>query len=158
MKKVLSLLFLFSFSLTACVDFHIHMFSDEWSKDRNYHWHESTCNHFVISDKSEHTFLDNVVEQNYEHGGYVEHICTVCGYSYKENETIAIPIIIFWNNYDGKVLYVDNNVPYGTMPSYNGRPPTRPSDSEHSYTFSGWSPTVVPATESTTYVAQYTSS
>lgn len=45
---------------------HTHTYSDTWSIDEDYHWHQDTCGHSTISDMYVHTF---------ENG-----ICSVCGY------------------------------------------------------------------------------
>lgn len=62
---------------------------------------------------------------------------------------------ITWKNYDETILKVDENVLEGTLPIYEGDDPTRNSDEQYSYVFSGWSPTVVPVTSSAIYVAIY---
>lgn len=62
---------------------------------------------------------------------------------------------ITWKNYDGTVLEIDKNVKEGTMPSYDGKTPTRADDGEYTYTFSGWNPTVSLAKSDQTYVATY---
>lgn len=63
---------------------------------------------------------------------------------------------ITFKNYDGTVLQT-GDVKYGDTPSYNGLTPTKPTDSDYSYDFSGWSPTIVSVTKSATYTAQYQS-
>ena len=68
---------------------------------------------------------------------------------------------ITWKNYDGSVLEIDYNVPEGTMPSYDYETPRHPCDPNYAakyYIFSGWTPTVVPATADATYVATFTES
>lgn len=62
---------------------------------------------------------------------------------------------IKWVNYDGSELEVDNDVLYGTTPTYDGKIPTKPSDSRFSYEFADWSPTVEPASKDVVYVAQF---
>ena len=62
---------------------------------------------------------------------------------------------ITWLNYDGSVLEIDIDVPYGEMPTYDGKEPTREDDSKFSYVFSGWSPEVTKAVNDATYIAQF---
>ena len=62
---------------------------------------------------------------------------------------------IKWVNYDGAELEVDNDVLYGTTPTYDGEIPTKPTDSRFSYEFADWSPTVEPASKDVVYVAQF---
>lgn len=62
---------------------------------------------------------------------------------------------IKWVNYDGTELEVDNDVLYGTTPTYDGEIPTKPTDFRFSYEFADWSPTVEPASKDVVYVAQF---
>ena len=62
---------------------------------------------------------------------------------------------IKWVNYDGTELEVDNDVLYGTTPTYDGEIPTKASDSRFSYEFADWSPSVEPASKDVVYVAQF---
>jgi len=64
--------------------------------------------------------------------------------------------LIVFVNYDHTELqssYVD----YGVSPTYDGDTPTKPATVQWTYTFSGWDPTITPATHDTVYVAQYDS-
>jgi len=57
-------------------------------------------------------------------------------------------------NWDGSVLQ-STQVEKGKMPQYTGTTPTKPSDSQYSYTFSGWTPQIVAATADATYTATF---
>ena len=63
---------------------------------------------------------------------------------------------ITWVNDDGTVLEVDENVPYGTIPSYNSATPTKDSERGVDFVFSKWSPSVGYVQSDKTYTAQYT--
>lgn len=60
-----------------------------------------------------------------------------------------------WVNYDGTLLEQDNNVTFGSQPTYNGNTPTRPSTSDTFYTFDGWNPELSPVYSDITYKAKY---
>ena len=61
---------------------------------------------------------------------------------------------VLWIN--GKeVLEVDSNQLYGSVPTYDGVAPNKPSNNEFTYTFTGWSPTISPVTKNISYYAQY---
>ena len=66
---------------------HKHTYSEEWTKDANYHWHAATCGHTTeVSDKAEHTFGDwtTTKEATEEAEGSRERSCTVCEYTVPE--------------------------------------------------------------------------
>ena len=62
--------------------------------------------------------------------------------------------IITWKNYDGTTLKTElfSN---GQTPIYTGATPTKPADTQYIYTFSGWSPEIIPATGDATYTATF---
>ena len=69
-----------------------------------------------------------------------------------------------WDKYDNTVtwkngdttLETDETVAYGTMPSYDGETPTKESDAEYNYVFTGWYPTPDVVTMNVTYSAVFT--
>ena len=62
---------------------------------------------------------------------------------------------ITWKNHDGSVLETDKDVVEGTMPSYNGATPTKDGNSEVTYIFNGWTPTVEKVSKDATYTATF---
>ena len=57
---------------------------------------------------------------------------------------------VIWKNSDGTVLETDTNVPWGTVPTYNGSTPTQDGQPA-----TGWTPSVEAITGDTTYTATY---
>ena len=68
----------------------------------------------------------------------------------------ALTYTVTFLNWDSTELQVLENVVYGTIPSYTGATPLRPENNEFTYTFSGWTPEIVPAVADATYKATYT--
>lgn len=67
-------------TLSACFN-HEHTYSDKWSSDDEYHWHDASCKHTTnISDKQEHTWDVGVLKSGDEcgEGSVVLFTCTVC--------------------------------------------------------------------------------
>ena len=60
---------------------------------------------------------------------------------------------VTWKNSNGTVLETDNNVPYGTIPTYNGSTPQNPTSGGGS--FQGWTPSISAVTGDVTYTASY---
>ena len=82
---------------------------------------------------------------------------TKYGKSGSRNYKVVAPTTytIRFLNWDGSVLQ-SSQLAQGSMPSYTGVTPTKPEDDNYTYTFSGWSPTVVAATANADYTAQFT--
>jgi hypothetical protein len=58
-------------------------------------------------------------------------------------------------NWDNTELLKLADVQEGTLPVYTAELPTRPEDDEFTYSFIGWTPEIVPASEDATYTAAY---
>ena len=134
-----------------------HNYSNDWTYDQNKHWHVCTDEGFesLVKGEEDHIWNDVVTAPTGNSGGYTTHTCSVCGYSYRDLETDPLKYTIKWEDWDGTILETDNDVPYGTTPTYDGTTPTRNKDAQYTYTFSGWSPTIETATADIVYTAQY---
>ena len=64
---------------------------------------------------------------------------------------------IVWKNYDGTVLETDNDVPFGSTPSFDAKEKLqRDADAQYTYSFDKWSPEIDTVKGATTYTATYT--
>ena len=96
-------------------------------------------------------------QYTYTFSGWSPQISSVTGdteYTAQYSRTLN-KYTVTWKNYDGTVIKIDKDVPYGTTPTYNGAAPTKPATAQYTYTFSGWSPTLDAITGDATYTAQY---
>lgn len=62
---------------------------------------------------------------------------------------------VTWNNYNGEQCGEVYKLYYGTTPKYNGVNPSREEDGDYTYTFTGWTPEIVPVHEDAIYTATY---
>ena len=66
---------------------------------------------------------------------------------------------VTWVNWDDEVLQTEPGVAYNTMPkAYTGEAPTKPSDEDHDYKFTGWDKPLQTVTDNQVYKAQYEAS
>ena len=135
---------------TSGVVSHEHTFASFWVTNDEYHWHPSTCGHDVQGDKERHEFTSETNET-----GETIYTCSICNYSFSDGNNDACTVT--WENYDSTVLEVDEGVPYGATPTYDGAAPARESSGGYDYTFAGWSPEPGPVTGDTTYTAVFSS-
>ena len=66
-----------------------------------------------------------------------------------------IKYTVTWKNYDGEILKVDENLDSGTLPSYTGDKPTKPSDDNYDYEFIGWDKEFEEISSNVEYVAVF---
>ncbi|MBQ9931335.1 MAG: InlB B-repeat-containing protein, partial [Firmicutes bacterium] len=64
---------------------------------------------------------------------------------------------ITWKNWDGSNLEVDQNVVWGTSPSYDSEDPSRPSSEQYEYVWMGWHKDVEAVDSDEVYYASYLS-
>ena len=64
---------------------------------------------------------------------------------------------VTWLNENGITLEIDENVPQGEMPEYNGAIPVKAATDEYTYSFTGWTPALSEVTADISYVAVYSS-
>ena len=158
-KLIPFLMIVFVFFLSSCEQKHIHNYSNTWSYNESVHYHEATCGHDLVSSVESHAFDDGVItkEATITETGIKQYTCSICGYKKDEiiDKSIQNTYTVVWKNYDGSVLEIDENVAYGTMPTYNGKTPIRENSNEYSYEFIGWSPTINPVTKNIIYIATF---
>ena len=96
-------------------------------------------------------------QYTYTFKGWTPEVTAVTGnaeYTAMFTETVNT-YTVTWKNWDGTELEKDENVPYGTMPSFDGTEPTKEADAQYRYTFKGWDTEIAEVTGDVTYTAQY---
>lgn len=116
---------------------HEHVLS-VWKHDDNYHWRECTECGAIVS-KENHKFNVATIDPTFEERGYTMHACEVCSFSYKDNyvDKLIPKYTVTWNNWDGTLLELDEDVEAGSLPSYDGAVPEREGE-DCFYIFKGW--------------------
>ena len=105
-------------------------------------------------------FADPTKEGNaqytYTFAGWDKEFVAVTGnvtYTAQFSETVN-KYTVTWKDVDGTILETDKNVPFGTMPTFDGAEPTRAATVDTVYTFAGWGK-IVEVTGDVTYHASY---
>jgi uncharacterized repeat protein (TIGR02543 family) len=101
---------------------------------------------------------EGTVQYSYTFIGWTPEITAVTGnaeYTAQFQESVNT-YTVTWKNSDGTVLETDENVAYGTVPTYDGATPTKEADTQYTYTFKGWNPEITAVTGNVTYTAEYT--
>ncbi len=100
----------------------------------------------------------NTAENTYTFSGWDKEVVTVTeAATYTATYTATKnTYTITWKNEDGTVLQ-SGEVAYGEAPVYTGEMPSRPSTAEYTYTFTGWSPEIVPVAGDAEYTALFDS-
>ena len=93
----------------------------------------------------------------YTFAGWTPEVSAVTGdVTYTATFTeVPVTFTIIWKNEDGTELEKDENVAYGTMPTYDGEVPTKAASGTTVYTFAGWTPEIVAATGDAVYTATF---
>ena len=77
-------------------------------------------------------------------------------YRAQYNEVCGEQYTVTWVNYNGNTLE-QKRYSAGDTPNYNGATPVRENTAKYTYSFAGWSPTVVAVTKDTRYTATFDS-
>ena len=82
---------------------HTHTYSTDWSADDLYHWHDSTCEHNLISDKENHSFGDwyTVLNPTEYKVGKEQRECNKCHYIEEKD----IPVLEHVHEYSEEWSY-----------------------------------------------------
>ena len=101
---------------------------------------------------------DATAQYSYTFIGWTPEIAAVTGDAvYRATyEPTVNQYTVTWKNADDTILETDKDVPYGTMPSFDGATPAKAATAQYTYTFAGWAPAVASVTGDVTYTATFT--
>ena len=149
-KKILTLLMLFVvICITICMMFACTSVenkapsNDENEKDYVEEKDEFEKDYVEEKDESEKDYVEEKDESEKDE-------------SEKDEKESSVPTcVVIWKNEDGTILEVDEAVPQGSVPTYNGAMPIKSGNAQYSYEFNGWSPSVEAINSGVTYIAQF---
>lgn len=100
---------------------------------------------------------ENTPQYAYTFASWTPNIVAVTGdVEYQATYTSEVrKYTITWANDDGTVIEVDENVPYGTIPTFNSPTPTKENARGVTYEFAGWDSAVEFVKADKTYTAKY---
>ena len=96
-------------------------------------------------------------QYTYTFKGWTPNVSEVTGdatYKAVYSETLNT-YTVTWLNDDGMVLRTDENVPYGTVPKFEGETPVKAATEQYTYTFTGWTTTISEVTGDVSYKAVF---
>ena len=89
-------------TIPATSEGHVHTYSENWSKDEDYHWHAATCGHNLEKDKALHAWDRGVITHaaTETREGIRTYTCSVCGATKEETipatgETVTTATVTF---------------------------------------------------------------
>lgn len=108
---------------------------------------------------SENPTKPETAQYFYDFDGWDKEVSAVTGdttYTAMYLQTLRTYTVTWVNEGGSTLLEEDVNVPYGTMPEYNGATPTKQGNAQYTYTFAGWHIEIATVKGNITYEARYT--
>ena len=99
---------------------------------------------------------ESTAQYTYTFDGWTPEITKVTGdttYQAKFKDDL-VKYKITWKNEDGSVIKTEE-VPYGTVPAFDGDEPAKENTPQYRYSFNGWSPAVISVTGEAEYTATF---
>ncbi|MDR2828474.1 MAG: hypothetical protein LBV51_03545 [Acholeplasmatales bacterium] len=99
---------------------------------------------------------ESTVQEDFHFNGWDKQIVKVYSNTSYTAQYIASPrsYSIYFRNYDNTLL-AEYLFQYGSIPSYSGVSPSKPSNAEFSFVWNGWNPSLTAVTGEATYTAKY---
>ena len=120
---------------------------------------EQTVRYSIMPAIPDNPTREETAQYFYDFDGWTPEVMAVTGDTIYTATYLATlrTYTVTWLNEDGtSLLEEDVNVPYGTMPSYDGATPTKAGNAQYTYTFAGWHIELSEVMGHITYKATYT--